>query len=64
MNHISKLNPKQLMTRPYIISSKIYIQWNNSPELELCEYEMNGDLTQEWDKWLDEIENERSAQNE
>ena len=46
-----------------IVSSKILIEWNDNPKMEVAEHEMPSDLQQAFDEWLSTIENERNAMN-
>lgn len=46
-----------------IVSSKILIEWNDNPKMEVAEHEMPSDLQQLFDEWLSAIENERNAMN-
>lgn len=48
------------MTYKTIVATTILIQWNDSPKMEVCEYEMSGDCQQAYDEWLEEIEHERN----
>jgi hypothetical protein len=49
------------MEKYRITSSKIFIEWSDSPKMEVAEHEMPSDLQQAFDEWLDTIEDERNA---
>tara|TARA_R100001224_G_scaffold59228_1_gene35119 strand:- start:20354 stop:20506 length:153 start_codon:yes stop_codon:yes gene_type:complete len=43
-----------------IKASKILIQWNDNPKMEIVLHDMPSDLEQSFDKWLKSIEHERN----
>ena len=44
-----------------IVSTKVLIEWNDSPEMQTCYYEMPSELLHLLDEWLAYIEEERNA---
>ena len=44
-----------------IVASKIYLQWNDSPKMEIADDNMPDDLQQLFDDWLSSIEDEYNA---
>ena len=44
-----------------IVSSKIYIQWNDEPKMEVVLHEMSEGLAESFDRWLAMIEDEENA---
>mgnify|MGYP003133532668 FL=1 len=49
------------MKKHRITSSKILIEWDNSPKMYVVEHEMPSDLQQAYDEWLNSIEDEANA---
>lgn len=49
------------MTKFNIVSSRIFIEWNDTPKEELVFHEMPNDLQELFDEWLSTIEDERNA---
>ena len=47
--------------RRTIVSSKIYIQWNDEPKMEGVMHEMSEGLAESFDRWLSMIEDEENA---
>ena len=47
--------------RRTIVSSKIYIQWNDEPKMEVVMHEMSEGLAESFDRWLAMIEDEENA---
>lgn len=47
--------------RRTIVSSKIYIQWNDEPKMEVVMHEMSEGLAESFDRWLSMIEDEENA---
>lgn len=47
--------------RRTIVSSKIYIQWNDEPKMEVVLHEMSEGLAESFDRWLSMIEDEENA---
>ena len=47
--------------RREIVSSKIYIQWNDEPKMEVVMHEMSEGLAESFDRWLSMIEDEENA---
>jgi len=47
--------------RRTIVSSKIYIQWNDEPKMEVVLHEMSEGLAESFDRWLAMIEDEENA---
>jgi hypothetical protein len=47
--------------RRTIVSSKIYIQWNDDPKMEVAMHEMPPGLAESFDRWLAMIEDEENA---
>ena len=45
----------------HIVSSKIYVEWNDNPKMELVTADMPNDLTQLFDKWLNDLEREKNS---
>jgi len=52
------------MTKFNIVSSRIFIEWNDTPKEELVFHEMPNDLQELFDEWLATIEDERNALKE
>lgn len=46
-----------------ITSSRILIQWNDSPKEETCFYDMPEELRESFDRWLSLIEDQENAKN-
>ena len=44
-----------------IVSSKVFIEWNDNPKMETVNHDMKDDLAQLFDEWLSSIEYERNA---
>ena len=47
--------------RRTIVTSKIYIQWNDEPKMEVVMHEMSEGLAESFDRWLAMIEDEENA---
>ena len=47
--------------RRTIVSSKIYVQWNDEPKMEVVMHEMSEGLAESFDRWLAMIEDEENA---
>lgn len=43
-----------------ITATKILVEWNDKPKMEILFNEMPSDLEQSFDKWLKSIEHERN----
>ena len=43
-----------------ITATKILVEWNDNPKMEILFNEMPSDLEQSFDKWLKSIEHERN----
>ena len=52
---------REQMKKYRITSSKILIEWDNSPKMYVVEHEMPSDLQQAYDEWLNSIEDEANA---
>ncbi len=50
--------------RKSIVSTKIFVEWNDNPKMELLMNDMPNELAELWDEWLSDIENEENAKNE
>ena len=46
-----------------ITSSRILIQWNDSPKEEICMHDMPHELAESFDRWLSLIEDQENAKN-
>ncbi len=46
------------MNKKYIVSSQIFVEWNDNPKQVRLDAEMPDDLTNLFDEWLSEIEDE------
>ena len=44
-----------------IVSTRILIQWNDSPKEEVSHHDMPNDLAEQYDDWLAMIEAEENA---
>ena len=46
-----------------IVNTKIFVEWNDNPKMEILMNDMPSELTELWDEWLSDIENEENAKN-
>ena len=44
-----------------ITATRIYVEWNDNPKMEVLYNDMPDGLRQDFDDWLSTIENERNA---
>lgn len=48
------------MDKKYIVSSQIFVEWNDTPKLVRLDADMPDDLATLFDEWLSEIEHKRN----
>jgi len=46
-----------------IVNTKIFVEWNDNPKMEILMNDMPSELAELWDEWLSDIENEENAKN-
>ena len=46
-----------------IVSTRILLQWNDTPKEEISLHEMPQDLRESFDRWLSLIEDQENAKN-
>ena len=46
------------MDKKYIVSSQIFVEWNDTPKLVRLDADMHNDLATLFDEWLSKIEDE------
>ena len=44
-----------------IVSTRIFLQWNDEPKMEVVMHEMSEGLAESFDRWLSMIEDEENA---
>ena len=44
----------------HIVSYKIYAEWNDNPKMVQLDHEMDSDIENSFNEWLQEIEEEES----
>jgi|TARA_Y100001951_G_C11263559_1_gene254042 hypothetical protein len=45
----------------HIVSSKIYVEWNDNPKMELVTADMPNDLAELYDEWLNDLAREKNS---
>ena len=44
----------------YIVSYKIYAEWNDNPKMVQLDHEMDSDIENSFNEWLQQIEDEEN----
>jgi hypothetical protein len=45
----------------HIVSYKIYAEWNDNPKMVQLDHEMDSDIENSFNEWLQQIEDEENA---
>ena len=55
------ISHQQVYNMYHIVSSIIYIQWNDNPKMELVTADMPNDLAELYDEWLNDLAREKNS---